>query len=114
MIPDYSTSHGNRKLKFITSFLMDESSHLRYGRRIMQVTTQTGETVTLVMPFVFGVEKVPEYQDFPYFRVYLKAIGKDQWWRVEEFKAGLPPVLAHLVQSDRKIAMLNAQAEARL
>lgn len=86
----------------------------------MQVTTLTVETVTLVMPFQFGFDKVLGSMDedrmvasiyFPHFRVYLKAIGRDQWWRVQEFLPGKPPALSYQVRDVDELALLNAQIQ---
>lgn len=71
----------------------------------MQVTTQTGETVTLAMPIRLAVDAVVNGEGF----VFIKAIGQDQWWRVEQFYPGRTPELSYRLSNPVIIKKLNAQ-----
>ncbi len=71
----------------------------------MQVTTSTGETVTLAMPLRFAVLEVRDGMGC----VFVRAIGQDQWWMVQSFHPGEVPELEIKATTPRLIQILNAQ-----
>lgn len=80
----------------------------------MNVTTTTGETVTLVVPFVFAVtESVTDIATgYGYkARIYIKAIGQDQWWRLGCFTLGKPPELLYRVANAVTLNAINEQTQ---
>lgn len=71
----------------------------------MQVTTQTGETVTLAMPLQFAFEEITNGKGV----VFIRAIGRNQWYRVQSFYPGQAPELSYVVLNPALIRQLNAQ-----